>query len=345
MTQVSTVISYLKEKEIKPVAQNAEEFLQTLKTPTWIHIKGKDSKRCRVITTLLHGNEPSGFIGLHQCLLENIVPETDIHCLVASVPAALKTPSFSNRMLTGHRDLNRCFLPPFDDEQGQLAKEILVHINKLSPEAVIDIHNTSGDGPSFGVSTISNASHIALTAFFSHRLVITNIQLGALMEIATEDFHVITVEVGGREEPSSHETAYQGLCHYMSALNIMDSNIVSEVFETLRHPVRLEIKKDKLLSYGVELETGMDVTMVEEIEKYNFGEIPPNKHLGWLGKEGIEALTVKGPNEQELIEHYFKADGNELRTLIPMKLFMATPDPKLAIGDCLFYLVPMERCC
>jgi len=27
-----------------------------------------------------------------------------------------------------------------------------------------------------------------------------------------------------------------------------------------------------------------------------------------------------------------------------MKLFMATPDPQLAIGDCLFYLVGMDRC-
>jgi len=339
-----TAISYLEAESLNPLTQAPEEFLRNLKQPSWIFIKGRDSTRCRILTTLLHGNEPSGFIALHRCLSESLIPETDMHCLVASVPAALQEPFFSTRMLPTQRDLNRCFTPPFYDEQGQLAKEILAHIKKLKPEAIIDIHNTSGDGPSFGVSTISNPSHIALTALFSHRLVITNIRLGALMEIATDDFHLITVEVGGRQEPSSHEAAYQGLSRYMSTRNLYDAGITSEVFEILQHPVRLEIKAYKTLSYGEEQKPGADVTIIAEIEKYNFGEIPANQNLGWLGKHGIDALTVKGTENQELISEYFKADGNNLQTRIPMKLFMATPDPQLAIGDCLFYLVGMDRC-
>ena len=339
-----TAISYLEAESLSPLPPTPEEFLQNLKQPSWIFIKGRDSTRCRILTTLLHGNEPSGFIALHRCLNEGIIPETDMHCLVASVPAALQEPFFSTRMLPPQRDLNRCFTPPFNDEQGQFAKEILAHIKKLEPEAIIDIHNTSGDGPSFGVSTISNPSHIALTALFSHRLVITNIRLGALMEIATDHFPIVTIEVGGRQEPSSHEVAYQGLCRYMSARNLYDIGTTSEVFETLRHPLRLEIKNNRTLCYSEEQKAGTDVTIVAEIEKYNFGEIPADKTLGWLGELGIDALTVKGTKNQELISEYFQRSGNNLQTRIPMKLFMATPDPELAIGDCLFYLVAMDNC-
>lgn len=344
MTLAPAMLAYVEASALQPIAPTVEEFLQSLAQPTWIHLKGRDSGRCRLVTTLLHGNEPSGVIALHRWLQEGRVPETDIHCLVASVPAAMQEPLFSNRMLVGQRDLNRCFRPPFDDQQGQLAEEILAHIEKLAPEAIIDIHNTSGDGPAFGVSTISNAAHIELTALFCHRLVITNIMLGALMEIASEDLRIVTVEVGGREEPSSHEIAYQGLCHFVSALNVFDTKLKVEVFETLRHPVRLEIKAGKTLAYGLEPAVTADVTIIGEIEKYNFGETPADEPLGWLGAEGVNALTLKGPGGEELLGDYFKAVGDTLQTAIPMKLFMATPDPVLAIGDCLFYLVPMERC-
>ena len=344
MTLGPATIAYVEASALQPIAPTIEGFLQSLQQPTWIHLKGRDSRRCRVVTTLLHGNEPSGVIALHRWLQEETVPETDIHCLVASVPAALHEPLFANRMLPAQRDLNRCFRPPFDDEQGQLAAQILAHIDKLAPEAVIDIHNTSGDGPAFGVSTISNAAHIELTALFCHRLVITNILLGALMEIASDALHLVTVEVGGREEPSSHEIAYQGLCHFVSALNVFDTQLKAEVFETLRHPLRLEIKASKSLAYGLEPAADTDVTIVDEIEKYNFGETPADEPLGWLGAQGLDALTLKGPDGKELLGSYFKAVGNTLQTAIPMKLFMATPDPVLAIGDCLFYLVPMERC-
>jgi hypothetical protein len=125
---------------------------------------------------------------------------------------------------------------------------------------------------------------------------------------------------------------------------VFDTKLKVEVFETLRHPVRLEIKAGKTLAYGLEPAATADVTIIGEIEKYNFGEIPADEPLGWLGAEGVNALTLKGPGGEELLGDYFKAVGDSLRTAIPMKLFMATPDPALAIGDCLFYLVPMERC-
>ena len=55
------------------------------------------------------------------------------------------------------------------------------------PEAVIDLHNTSGSGPSFGVCTHMDRQHDALVSLFTQRLIVSNLGLGALMEISEDD--------------------------------------------------------------------------------------------------------------------------------------------------------------
>ena len=76
MNLESTAIAYLDAESLKPLTKTPEEFLEKLKKPSWILLKGKDRTRCRVLTTLLHGNEPSGFIALHRYLGEGMIPET-----------------------------------------------------------------------------------------------------------------------------------------------------------------------------------------------------------------------------------------------------------------------------
>ena len=72
----------------------------------------------------------------------------------ARVDAAKQGPGFIYRMLPHHKDINRCFKPPYDDShQDQLALALLNKIKSLDPECLIDVHNTSGSSPSFGVTT------------------------------------------------------------------------------------------------------------------------------------------------------------------------------------------------
>ena len=137
------------------VGNNEEEFLRWMGGPTCFLLEGEDNRRTRALVTLLHGNEPSGTLALFRYLKMGRRPAVNIVCVVASVSAALESPVFSHRMLPRARDLNRCFRPPFDDAQGVLAEEILEILNMHRPESVVDMHNTSGSGPSFGVCTLS----------------------------------------------------------------------------------------------------------------------------------------------------------------------------------------------
>ena len=131
------------------LGNNVQEFLEILGAPACLFLEGEDSSRTRAMVTLLHGNEPSGTIALHRWLRSGQRPAVNVVCIVASIAAALEPPPFSYRMLPRARDLNRCFKPPFDDAQGALAEEILEILHMHHPEAVVDVHNTSGSGPSW----------------------------------------------------------------------------------------------------------------------------------------------------------------------------------------------------
>ncbi len=201
---------------------NVEEFLRWLDGPTCFFFSGEDPGRTRALVTLLHGNEPSGAMALWRWLRSGRRPAVNVVCIVASVVAALAPPLFSHRMLPRARDLNRCFRPPFHDAQGALAQEILEILRLHRPEAVVDMHNTSGSGPSFGVCTHMDRQHDALVSFFTQRLIVSNLGLGALMEISESSVPTVTVEVGGRLDEQAHELAWEGLCRYFEAASVLD---------------------------------------------------------------------------------------------------------------------------
>ena len=64
-------VTYYKDAFKLKIAETPLGFLHQLKGLTIFDVQGKDISRTRVITTLIHGNEPSGFIALHHWLMEN----------------------------------------------------------------------------------------------------------------------------------------------------------------------------------------------------------------------------------------------------------------------------------
>ena len=105
----SIKLTHLHNPSIDDLGRNCFNFLSHLGGPSVIHIDGKDNSRCRVVVTLLHGNEPSGLKAIHTLIQQDFLPITSLKIIIASVVAARTEPAFSNRMLPGQRDLNRCF--------------------------------------------------------------------------------------------------------------------------------------------------------------------------------------------------------------------------------------------
>ena len=114
---------------------------------------------------------------MHQWILINETPVTDLYCFIGSVSAAKHPPPgyFHHRMIPGKRDLNRCFRPPYNDEEGVVAADLLHRITSVQPEAVIDIHNTSVQAHPSPFARELNPKHFAIGSLFTHRLIITDL--------------------------------------------------------------------------------------------------------------------------------------------------------------------------
>lgn len=333
------MFTFLENPKPALLGNNVEDFLRFLNGPGCIVMDGEDMSRTRVFVTLLHGNEPSGVMALFRWIKEQRRPKVRIVCIVASVTTALQPPLFHYRNLPGVRDINRCFQPPFNDEPGKLAQAILNLIHQHQPEAVIDMHNTSGSSPAFGVATHKDHKHEALTTAFSNKLVITHLKLGALMDISEDFFPTVTIEAGGRLDQASHDTAWQGLVYFFSEDDILKLNKPEWQMDILMEPVRIELKSGVSLSYASTVNTEFDVTLLDDLDRLNFTKVDDNIALGWVNRGGLSNFIIRHFQRELRVDDWLRVNNNELYFVSPTQPFMITTNPVIAIDDCLFYSV------
>ncbi|WP_371189111.1 succinylglutamate desuccinylase/aspartoacylase family protein [Thalassotalea maritima] len=333
-------IVYLKDPDMQTLKADYEQFLLSLCAPTVIDISGQQQHRTRVIVTLIHGNEPSGLIACHRFLTSlngGSRPITNVRFIICSIEAATLRPRFSHRYLPGGEDLNRCFNQNGKAGYVQRAKLIAEAISEVTPEVVVDLHNTSGFSPAFSVSIMKNEMALSITSLFCHALILSQIRLGALME---QDFGcpTITIECGGSQDAQSHEVAYLGiskLAHWDNIQNCHQQNPVGIYL----NPLRLQIKNHIPLHYA-DIDLGeAGVTLIDHIEQHNFGIVYAEQMLGWVDHHGLDNLTLLDANGIEQINAYFHLRGNQLLPKRPIRIFMATRQADIARNDCLFYLV------
>ena len=325
------------------VPEDPERFLEWLGDATAVRVSGRDSSRLRIVVTLLHGNEPSGFRALHAWLREPSEPAVDALLVIANVEAALAPPGFAHRMLPGHRDLNRCFLGPFDDPDGALAREILDAIGARKAEALIDLHNNTGHNPSYGVGIEPSPAALALVSLFGRRFVWSHLRLGALME-ALPDLCSVTIEVGRSGDPHADAVALTGLHRFLGRDELFEDGEGNEV-AVLSMPMRVCLRPGLDLSISDDPDPAVDLTLLADLDRHNFERVEAGTPIGWC-REPVLPVELIDESGEDRAPEYFALDGAELRTRKPLVPIMITTDPKAAIGDCLFYVVqeaPVER--
>lgn len=318
---------------------NVEQFLQRLGGPSVILLSGQDSTRTRAVCTLLHGNEPSGTFALYRFLRSGKQPLTNAVFILASVEAALTPPQFTHRMLPGKRDLNRCFRPPFNDPEGLVAEAILDLVQALAPECLIDIHNTSGSGPAFGVSIQDDADHRALTSLFTNDLIVTDLRLGALMELSERAVPTVTIECGGAADHPSQIIAEEGLHRYLNAEQVLAAPGLEYMVNIYHNPIRLETRGDAPVAYADAPDPEVVITLSPQAEKFNYGMLTREECIGWLGQGGFDHLSARDHLGNERLSEYFEVRGQGLYPRHPIKVFMVTTNASIARSDCLFYFI------
>ncbi len=318
-----------------PLAPTVEGFLRQLGGPAALRIAGRDRTRTRVVSTLLHGNEPSGIRALHAWLGEAQPPVVDALLLIGNVAAALEPPGFAHRMLPGRRDLNRCFLGPFDDAEGQLARAFLDAIRAAAPEALVDIHNNTGHNPAYGVGVGAGPRVLALTALFGDRFVESDLRIGALIE-AVRDLPSVTAEVGRSGDARADAQALAGLRRFLSR----DPLFPAGPTPRLRHlvdPMRATLRPGVRVAVADGPAADCELTVSADLDRHNFETLGAGAAIGWVADASCP-LELRDATGQDHAPDYFRVEAGLLLTRRAFVPIMITTDPGIARSDCLFYV-------
>ncbi|MBA6338948.1 succinylglutamate desuccinylase/aspartoacylase family protein [Colwellia sp. BRX8-7] len=335
-------ITYLKNPGSLLLKADYIQFLMTLTGPTVIDITGSDQDECRVFTTLLHGNEPSGLIAMHRWLTANEqlpVPTTNVRFIICSVEAANISPLFSRRYLDGGKDINRCFSGDKIPDCGFCQRALLIEkaIKEVNPELLVDLHNCAGSGPAFAIAPMITPEVLSITSYFCQTLILSGLQLGTLME-RKFDCPMITVKCGGSKDEQSHHVAYQGLKQLTlnkQAKTFQQNRAVDIIYR----PLRLELKPHTPLTYGDHDEGFSGVCIKSNIEQLNYGISRKDQMLGWVDDKGLDNFVLIDEHGNNVIDDHFSCRKNILTCAVDLRIFMATENKNIALNDCLFYVI------
>lgn len=314
------------------------EFLRSLGGPSLIRLAGRDSSRVRVLSTLLHANEPSGLRAIVRYLRSEEVPATDVLFFIGAVHTALTEPLFSHRALPGEMDANRCWTLPSETPQGEVARQALDRIVAAAPECLIDVHNNTGHNPAYGVAFRVGPAEQSLVSLFAERIVHTPIELGTLVEATVSRFPSVTVECGRAGDPAADEAAWIGLHRYLTE---KDLNLMGPVrpLILLEEPVRVCVRAGVELAFGDSADSIAPFTVSADIDRHNFERLPAGSPIGWVHPDmdwPIEAVSHHGI---ECSREFFEISAGVLRTRCDFIPIMMTTSRVIAKSDCLFYAV------
>jgi hypothetical protein len=316
--------------------QSEIEFLRMLGGPTLIAVPGKDPTRTRVVTTLLHGNEPSGLRAMHRWLRAGPRPTTNVLLFIASVDTALEEPHFSYRQLPGRRDFNRCFGPSRIDSEGELAKDVLSAILAAEPECLIDLHNNTGHNPAYGVAVRLGEAELGLVALFADRVVHAPLALGTLVEATIDHCPSVTIECGRSGAPEADDIAHAGLTTLLDR-DDLEMRAPDRPMRILDEPIRVCLTSDVSLAFADAAEPSAHLTISADIDRHNFELLVAGAPIGWVRGGAAWPLDARRPDGTECSHEIFHVRGGVLETRIDFIPIMMTTKPEIAKSDCLFY--------
>lgn len=334
-----------RDRDLRPeqIPTDLFAFLEKLNAPTVITSAGRDTSRTRVVSTLLHGNEPSGLQAVHRWLRSGRIPAVNVLFFIAAVRTALEPPGFAHRFLTGRVDLNRCWRGGGTDRTRPFAAEVLRIFRKAAPESLIDIHNNTGHSPPYGVGPAAGPEELKLAALFSDRFVRNDLNLGTLVEATGDAFPSITIECGRAGEEVANENAWIGLERYLSIDRIDESPLVHRPVTVYTDPVRVEIRAGIELAFGDTRITGADFTVARDVDRHNFESLAAGTPIGWLAPHVERPLVAFDHTRKDISDEFFVDRDGVVETRRPLIPIMMTTNRRSALDDCLFYAVRREE--
>ena len=119
---------------------------------------------------------------------------------------------------------------------------------------------------------------------------------------------------------------------------MLDQDDTDWGLELLRDPIRLEINEGVGLCYAENFSDN-DITLLPDIEHFNFGTVSPTTQLGWARGDERKLFTASDAGGRCAVNKLVRIEDGKLYPAQPLKLFMITTNAAIAYSDCLLYAV------
>ena len=329
--------------------RDALQLLQELGGPTLARLPGTGSgeQRARAVVVLQHGDERTGLDALLEVLRDHPPLPYDLHVLFGNVEAALEPPGFAHRMLPHQTDMNRAWFEEGEPGAGHdavsvAAREALARLRSLDLDAVLDLHNTTGENPFHAIVATKDSASVGLAALFTPLVVLWDQDLHTLMEGLRDHCVAATVECGRPDNPEAHAFAVDGLRRFLAAER-PDALPVPPDVRLLSRMRRVIVDPGATLRFGgidpSDRRLVADVVVAPDVELRNGLE----QEAGWLlattrpGRE--RSIRVIDTDGSDVTDQLLSVERGEVRVRVPATPLMMTRTEAAARADCLTYLL------
>ena len=301
-----------------------------LEGPTLFHLQGQ-SEDCVFLSTLLHGNETSGFLAIQEIFdyISNN-PKRSILLFIGNTFAAQQ----GLRHLDGQPDYNRIWKGGALPEHN-LAGQVIEHVKQYEIFASVDIHNNTGKNPLYGCVNLLQETYIKLASLFGSHIVYFTEPHNVLSNTFSQFAPSVTIEAGlpGKREGIDAIKEYVKKVVELKSFDEIQIPQGKEVYQSL---ARILVDESAVIDYQDNQNFDGDISFISNIDERNFHVLPRNTHLGYIND--FSKIKVVNSNGEDVTGEYLKKVGGELLTNRMFMPSMFTKEIRVVKSDCLGYI-------
>lgn len=329
-----TVLDYLPQGLVELPADRLHERLNG---PTLIHLSGR-RQPALFVSVLLHGNENTSWEATRRLLnhyAEDTLPRS-LSLFIGNIAAA----RYGLRRLDGQPDYNRIWPGGEDTEstEADMMRQVMDEMAARGIFASVDIHNNTGLNPHYACINVLDHRFFQLATLFSRTVVYFTSPRGVASMAMARLCPAVTLECG---QPGQYYGTQHVLDYLLACLRLAEipNHPVAHHDMGLFHTMAI-VKIPSQINFGFgDIEA--DLCLVNDLDHFNFRELPAGTVLGWHRLDSALPLDVRNEDGEDVTAHYFASFGGEIRFTRPVMPSMLTLDTRIIRQDCLCYL--MER--
>lgn len=315
----------------------ARTLADILPAPTLIHLEGRRTDPV-FISILLHGNETVGLWAVQRILQKYRagLPRS-LSIFIGNIEATRA----GVRRLPEQPDFNRIWPVPGTKPatpEEEMVRQVVNEMGLRKPFVSIDLHNNTGLNPHYACINRLDDRFFHLATLFSRTVVYflrpEGVQSMAMAGICP----AVTLECGRINDESGVDHAAEFIDACLNMEHLPEHPIRHEDIQLFHTVATVKIPADVSFGFGDPL---CDIRLVDDLEYFNFHELPAGTVLGHYRETTEPRLDVVNEEGTPVEQRFLHYDNGEIRLATGIMPSMLTLDERVIRQDCLCYF--MER--